>query len=462
MSAFKSLSLGPGRPHELERLMRAQDPSRPIQRLTDLAELLQCPSGRVLLDGARLPAEDFGILRRALQSGDRVFTILGGDPSTGTLRELLKHPRAAWLPYPPDSEELSQLIGPALFPSAGATPAESNHNRGREPEAAPEHPPEQEPARPVESDAQPQHAPTKADPPRGVDLTPPRDPNLAEIEAILSQPAAAFQTGEAVAEPAIEPLMQPPSPPEVGRVHAPAGDDAPATTEATTELPPAAPEQTAPAEQKQSAQQEPTWFKDQVADLADIVQTVYSSTSIMSEDGADPPPGLLADSMRLVQFTRTLGFLAAPPGRGETRFDLGELSEELLRSAGAASDAPRFLLKISEPLPVRGDKELIVQALDAILVLARLCAGPEGEVRLSGQKTEGGGSSILLGFPKGPLQDMTPAEIVRPYSLRALLPDMGKNALRAASRIIEGQGGSMTLDDPGGDLLRYALSLPSP
>jgi hypothetical protein len=165
--------------------------------------------------------------------------------------------------------------------------------------------------------------------------------------------------------------------------------------------------------------------------------------------------------MRLVQFTRTLGFLAAPPARGDTEFDLSDLAEELLRSAGAASEAPRFLLKIADPMPVRGNKELIVQAMDAILVLARLCSGPEGEVRMSGGKSEEGGALLKLGFARGPLGEMTPAEIVVPYALRSTLPDMGKNALRAASRIIEGQGGSLTLSDPGDGLLQFSLSLPT-
>ncbi len=461
MSAFRSLSLGPGRPHELERIMRAQDPSRPIQRLTDLAELLQCPAGRVLLDGAMLPAEDLGIIRRALQPGDRAITILGGDPSQGTLREVLKHPCADWLPYPPDSEELSQLIGtPIILATQDEVPAPAPQPR-QHPEVTPE--PTTEPMREAPE------APVKEERPKqefAPQVTPPKDPNLAEIEAILSQPAAAFQAGEAIAEAphegdsAEQPFTEVRSEPVVAEEDPPLSEaeSEPAIVEEEPQAP--EPEDAAPKAEPQP--DEPAWFKDQVADLADIVQTVYVSTSTMTEDDATAPPGLLADSMRLVQFTRTLGFLAAPPARGDTQFDLGELAEELLRSAGSAADAPRFLLKISDPLPVRGDKELIVQALDAVLVLARLCAGPEGEVRLSGQKNEEGGSALKLGFPRGPLDGLTPAEIVTPYALRADLPDMGKNALRAASRIIEGQGGAMTLSDRGGGQLQFVLTLPAP
>jgi hypothetical protein len=113
-------------------------------------------------------------------------------------------------------------------------------------------------------------------------------------------------------------------------------------------------------------------------------------------------------------------------------------------------------------MSVRGNKELIVQALDAVLVLARLCAGPEGEVRVSGGKSNEGGALLRVGFPRGPLGDLTPDEIVVPYALRSTLPDMGKNALRAASRILEGQGGSLTLGDPGDGMLQYSLSLPTP
>ena len=492
-----SLSLGPGRPHELERLMKAQDPSRPVHKLTDLAELLQCPPGRALLDGAQLPLEDLGIIRRALQSGDRMLTVLGGDPSTGTLREVLKHPRAGWLPYPPDSEELSQLVGAPVFRQTAELPTGQPSGQ----ESAQVTPPEPQPSPEPEVEV---NAPALGDGPSlkepgGMEQTP-TDPHLAEIEAILSQPVAPFQISDLLEDPKLQPEVaakpaeqeveltappaaevpaSPPAPSEDPMTQAvdpaPLPEEADVATERTgedeadaTHPSPAASGATTspkvegenPAVTGETPEHEPAWFKDQVADLADIVQTIYSSTSTIEEGETAAPPGLLADSMRLVQFTRTLGFLAAPPARGEVEFDLGDLSEDLLRSAGAAADAPRFLLKVAEPLIVRGDKELLVQALDAILVLARLSAGPEGEVRLSGKKTPEGGSVLLLGFPRGPIKDLTPDEIVTPYALRAVLPDMGKNALRAASRIIEGQGGSLVLTDPGSERLQFELRLP--
>ena len=426
-----TLLLGPGRPHGLERLLRGQDPSREILCLSDLAELLPHEDSRAILDGTLVPAEDLGILRRALQAGRIEVTLLGGDPSTGSLRQLLKHPRARWLPYPPDSEELGQFAGrvhPAPAPPQKSQPASL-------------------PTAPI-----PEPPPTH--------VTPPEDPSLAEIETVLSQPVAALQVTETQEEERQTPLQ--PTPPERAPLTEPDTDtDTPEsklwepepgteTTPSPAPDPPAAPVTT-----------EPPWFKDQVADLADLVQTVYASTSALQLEGeSEGPPGLYGDALRLVQFTRTLGYLASPPARGETEIDLGELSEELLRSAGAVADAPRFLMRITDPLPVRANKELLVQAMDAVLVLARLCAGPEGEVRLSAQRTAEGVVELHLGFPSGPLQGLRPEEIVVPYALRSRMPDIGKNALRAAARIIEGQGGSLELVDVGVGQLRFSFSLP--
>jgi len=446
-----TLLLGPGRPHGLERLLRGQDPSREVLCLSDLAELLPHQDSRAILDGTLVPAEDLGILQRALQAGRIEVTLLGGDPSAGPLRQLLKHPRARWLPYPPDSEELGQFAGRVHPAPAPAPPQKS--------------PPASRPTAPI-----PEEPPTH--------VAPPADPSLAEIETILSQPVAALQATETQEEERQAPLQptpperaplteldtdtpesklwEPEPEPETETTPSPAPDPPAALDPPADPDPPAVPDPpTAPASS------ESPWFKDQVADLADLVQTVYASTSALQLEGeSEGPPGLYGDALRLVQFTRTLGYLASPPARGETEIDLGELSEELLRSAGAVADAPRFLMRITDPLPVRANKELLVQAMDAVLVLARLCAGPEGEVRLSAQRTAEGVVELHLGFPSGPLQGLRPEEIVVPYALRSRMPDIGKNALRAAARIIEGQGGSLELVDVGEGQLRFSFSLP--
>jgi|GEM_PF-5064047 len=457
MNAPKRLSLGPGAPQQLEALLRSQAHDRVVTTLGDLADLLSEAQGHALIDGALLPKEDLGILTRALKAGGLSISVLGGDPGAGALRELLKHPRTAWVPYPPDTEELSQLLigrsstaDPSAPEDLRRSPRQERPKAERPSQAAPSPTPSQLPS---------DHAETTPKLTEETATPPPVDPNLAEIEAILGQPAAAFQAQAA--------------PPERDKPTTPARAKA---TEPTPTQEPAQAEAAAPKEQAEEVPspapaappalagipEEPAWFKDQIADLADIVQAIHASTAGALGETSDAPPGLLADSMRLVQFTRTLGFLAAPPARGDAQFDLGDLSEELLRGAGAAADAPRFLLKVSDPLPVRGDKELIVQAMDAFLVLARLCAGPEGEVRLFGKKGPDGGALLQLGFPRGPLGDMSPAEIVTPYALRASLPDMGKNALRAAARILEGQGGSATLRDQGEGKLQLEIILPAP
>ena len=86
---------------------------------------------------------------------------------------------------------------------------------------------------------------------------------------------------------------------------------------------------------------------------------------------------IMDDTVRLGQFTRTLGFVAAPPARGGQLFDLRTLLEEQLRSRAAALDAPRFLTKLPELLPVRSDKTLLLQAFDALFFLAHECTSKE-------------------------------------------------------------------------------------
>lgn len=431
--------------------------------MDDLSDLLQHESASAVLDGSLIPQEDLGILKRALRAPGAHLTLLGGDPSFGPLRQLLKHPRTRWMPYPPDSEELAALCSPdqQAAPPATTTPASSVATSAFiAPISPPSTPiatestlPEQEPfstPSPPVTPPNPPAAPTPID----------ANPTLAHIESVLSQPVAALHLTGLQPAPALSPAADAAQAPEVDQEPQP--DPAPIPQTPADPPPPATlrPRATAQPTAPPAAHNEPPWFKDQVADLADLVQTIYTSASALeTEDEAAAPPGLYSDALRLVQFTRTLGYLAAPPPRGQTELDLSALAEDLLRGAGQAPDAPRFLMRTDEPLTVRANKELLVQALDAILVLARLCAGPEGEVRLTGTHTDTA-IALHLTFPTGPLQGLTAEQIATPYALRARLPDMGKNALRAAACIVEGQGGSLILTAATPDHLHYTLTLP--
>lgn len=402
-----TLLLGQGRPQELREHLRFESSKREISKLDDLADLLHLRGAAVLLDGEMIPREDLGIIHRAIERNAVILTVLGGDPTGGSVRQLLKLQGTRWLPYPPDTEELAQLMSRlhAKSKSAPTPPAPAFMEEAR------------------------------------VDV----DPALAEIEAILSQPVGDLG---------------------VDMEHPPVEDDratpAKGSSEQQGENGAQSPPQALMQSQTSVSAIETPWFKDQVADLADLVQVIYASTAATQDDSSDGKvaASLYTDALRLVQFTRTLGYLAAPPARGDTELDLCELAEELLRSAGAAADAPRFLLRAAEPLAVRANKELLIQAMDAILVLSKLCAGPEGTVRLSGDRNEAGWAALELSFPSGPISDLSPEEIVVPYALRGTLPDMGRNALRAAARIITGQGGALELSAGDEDSLRFTLTLP--
>lgn len=94
----------------------------------DLEELLaQRPQeGWLILEAGRVPAEDIGFVRRFLErhAGWRLF-ILSDEPSEPRAKALLAFPRAQFLPWPPDLEQLAALLArPAeRAPLAVAPPA---------------------------------------------------------------------------------------------------------------------------------------------------------------------------------------------------------------------------------------------------------------------------------------------------------------------------------------------------
>jgi len=106
--------------------------------MVDLEELLgSFPDwGWLLLDPDRVPAEDIGFLRRFLERRPRwQLLVLGADERDPGARALISLPRAQWVPWPPDLEELRALLPPppaservprppepASLPAAGLPP----------------------------------------------------------------------------------------------------------------------------------------------------------------------------------------------------------------------------------------------------------------------------------------------------------------------------------------------------
>jgi len=140
----------------------------------------------------------------------------------------------------------------------------------------------------------------------------------------------------------------------------------------------------------------------------------------------------------------------------------------MLSSLRGEQDAPRYLLRISEPLTARSDKRLLSQAFDALLFFTHRCSGPEGTARIDGRRVEdplaepGEADRVLISirFPAGAFGDREPAQVLEPYALRQSLPELGANALAAAAGILRGQGGGLDLHQERGGGLEWLIHLP--
>jgi hypothetical protein len=250
------------------------------------------------------------------------------------------------------------------------------------------------------------------------------DDELAEIEDILSggtTPRAAALRGEPVAD---EPApAAPPAP--VARLEPP-----------------------------------PPYFKDQVGDLADIAQRIQLSLDTAGDaERGETLERVGQEVERLVQFTRTLGYLVAPPAPGTQTFDLSEMVEVFLAGAPKAPESPRLLFRSGGALPLRSDRALLSQALDAFLFLASSCSGKGEIVRLQ-TRAEGDLCVLTIQFPPGVLADLEPERILQPYGLRRAIPKLGPNALAAATGIVAGQGGRALLERVGQGRLGWRIELP--
>ena len=127
-----------------ERGDKAVEPLRP-QGFKDLEELLaQRPEeGLLILETGRVPGEDIGFVRRFLERHPVWrLVLIGEDARDPRAKTLLALPRAQWLPWPPDLDQLAALLGPqaAREPSdAGARRrANSRTERGKSDGLGPE------------------------------------------------------------------------------------------------------------------------------------------------------------------------------------------------------------------------------------------------------------------------------------------------------------------------------------
>jgi hypothetical protein len=402
-----------------------------VQAFGDLAELGPAgdTAGLLVLDADAASLEDLGYVRRFLAAQPGVALVLcGADPGARVARSLASASARRWVAWPPDVEELRALLAAAQAGEAVAPP--------------------------------PAPRPTAA-PPASAPAAPPGD-ELEAVRAILAGAGA----GTANAEPAEE---APPS-------EAPAGEGA--ADEA--EEPDVEPDADATAEVQDEPVaggllHAPVWLRAQVADLADAAQRIDLSLRALAEAAPDVREGdadeprerfreLELEIERLAQYARTLGCLVAPPAQGSQVFDLAEIAH-LFASGLAASgpDAPRCQYKAGGAVHVRSDRHLLGQALDALFFLARSTSRKGDLVRAQVRRAEAPGGAIVelrLEFPSGPLEGVPQAEIIAPYALRDLFPDLGPNALAAAAGIVAGQGGHLSLAAPAPGRLEWRLDLP--
>ena len=488
-----------------------------IDVLDDLSQLFsELPDrGRLVLHAAWLPLEDLGMVRRFLDASPGWELVLVGlDPGASAPRRLLRLPGTRWFSDPLDLDQLDELLNAPDFrivmeddgegdedveeyddvdPLSAAldvsldedelaafrdealdgdwsfdeTPADDDAEEleelTHETEAAEEleHESESDSSDSTSADfddeierilAMPPQSASEPDGPQGSSVAasatalgeqrtastpPPRiapnDPFGALMRDVAAHEPAEPELSDEVALDAAG-IAQPPQ--DEARVAPPTGA-------------PSAPDNSAPA----------PYFKQQVADLVDIALRIELSLEMareraLLEDDVPALDELELEVQRLLQFTRTLGYLSSPPAAGRTRIALGQMVEEMLAEAGNDDQSPRYLWRSDGLLYVRCDKTLMHHALEAVLYLVHHCAGSAGTVRVEGRETTAGGApagwvELSLRFPPGPLSGLDPAAAVVPYALRTMLPELGPNALAAATGILRGQGGDLRLESGG-------------
>jgi hypothetical protein len=343
LEALGEAEAGPARLADLEDLALSEPPER----------------GRLVLDAELLPPEDLGYLRRFLERTPGFELVLIGDgPGRGGLRRL----SARWLAWPPDLIELEELqaeprgvashAGPAAHRAAPGPqrtertepePDPGGHERDDEPDSddaqdgddrggAYRPPAHRAQAEPAWANAAP------AGPVRGLGAEESRE--LAAIQAVLDLPPLpgdlepehepAFGAGDqdpfGVLQdvPTLDDEREDGAAPDASeldpfaRPHArePARAREPSAA-APPRARPTAPRTTAaPAASPASPAAPPTYYRAQIADLADIAQRVDLALRALrpEPDRAAPPDDgyepLAGEVARLLQFTRTLSYLS--------------------------------------------------------------------------------------------------------------------------------------------------------
>lgn len=404
-----TLVCGPGpRLALVARLARAlaEDHGLAVRTVSDVDEFagLRERVSLCLVDADLLASDDLGIVRRFVdRRSEVVLGVVGAEPGARVAKALGELRGARWIAWPIDLAALESLVASAARPVPQASAGVTARAARHE---------------------RPSAAAFDGD-------------EIRTIEAILSGevdedprrggPAAHERGHERVLE--LEPARRP----------------APTTATLSTAS--------------------PAW-REQIANLADHAQRLELALRA-SEQRGDRPGGeeLAGEVARIVQFARTLGYLAAPPPRGEQVFDLGETLHTLVATfAQRGENAPRCQFRATGATHVRSERELLTQAFDAFFHVAHACARAGEVVRVQVRRAEGTAGALAattIEFPAGPLDGWTADRVLEPYALRRVLPDLGPNALAAAVSIVRGQGGQVTLGPASRGRLEWRVELPS-
>lgn len=462
--------------------------------LDDPVELLTEPAGpdaMLLVDADRMASSDVGLLVRWIEAGEgRRLALVGSEPSIERLRvagapidEVLDWPlpdrRSA--PREADLSEIEAILG------AGNGPGTNGHGRngsaahgngnghapdrgqarisarfaprpGSAPRSAFLRSPIQPPSRPAApapmdpAPAQPweteAHRPDAELQPLGLD---PQEPLLTaeELDAFFQpmeelsaveledvDPGTGLHPEEGLLEPEPEE-----SEPDAAALELDLDSEPEHELDAPTGRATAAPR--------------PPWLKRQIADLADMVQALE-----LRARSNHAHVGMESELARLRQFCKTLGLVASPPAHRAQRFDLAvHVEEQLGQLAGSSPDSPRILFRTRGDDPsIDADKGLVACAVDAVLQTSLACGHSGDVVRV---QVVGDGPTVALDveFPPGPLTGRAPSEVLEPYAVRDVLPQIGANALAAAGAIAVGQGGDLQLEEREGGALAFRLEL---
>ncbi|MDZ4772686.1 MAG: hypothetical protein SGI72_06070 [Planctomycetota bacterium] len=485
--AARSIWIGPGeRLRPLSLVLAGLGVAvRDIDDLASTANATGADDIEVVLDADLIPIEDVGYLKRFLsESGRSRVALVGHDAGTRVVRTVLALPRSRWMPWPPLLDDLIAMAGvDGSLPNQDRRRVQDRaraertrtervlHEEASLERSRPDVIRSTERAAAIDAPHRfvPEHDPIDDE----LDAAKAFD-EVDEIQALLERSEPDLVRAPIAGEPrsGVKSVVRiddedddsvPNFAPDSGTERASASEPD------FADFDPEIPSHSSTSEPKADTNAvHPPWWRAQIADLADTAQRVELGLQALRmvepdshEEVREHVDQLDGEVARLMQFARTLGYVAAPPARGDQVFDLGDTVQVFVAQLASRPEAtPRCQFRSSEPVFVRSDRALLGQAFDAFFWLAGACSA-KGDLVRAQVIRDGGPAEVRVEFNSGPLDRIETARILEPYGLRRVLPDLGPNALSAASSIVAGQGGSVELSRVSNGRLAWRIVLPA-